>query len=255
MEEIFLTFDVSLKTLVKRTGHHDRIGYPLTRRAPVKDIIEALGVPHTEVGRICLGTRSVGFGFIPENGQALAIHGVMPPLDVTRPCPLRPRPMPGLRFVVDVNVGKLALWLRMLGLDAAYSPSFSDRMIANLAVREQRVVLTRDAGLLKRRQVTYGRLIRSPHPDDQLREVAALFGLKAPYALFSRCVRCNRPLTPVNKADILHRLEPKTRKYFHEFKQCPACNRIFWRGSHHDDMRTRLGALLGGLHNSVHQAN
>ena len=241
---IFLTFDASLRPLLKRPGDRGRIDYPLDRRAAIKDIIEAMGVPHTEVGRICMDTGSVGFDVIAEDGHRFAVHGISPPMDVTRSSMLRPQPLPGLRFVVDVNVGKLALLLRLLGLDTAYRPAMGDREIADLAAAEKRIVLTRDAGLLKRRQVDFGRLVRTTLPDEQLREVVAFFGLKAPYDLFSRCLRCNRHLRAVDKAAILHRLEPKTRKYFHEFKRCPACDRIYWRGSHHDRMRARLAPLL-----------
>jgi uncharacterized protein len=239
VDEIRFSFSNALKPLLKKAGP-EPVRYPLTRRAAIKDIIEALGVPHTEVGAIHVGSQDVGFDFIPHDGHFLSVQAVSPPLDVTRPSRVRPRPLPNMRFVVDVNVGKLALLLRILGLDTAYHPALSDGDIAGLATMEKRIVLTRDAGLLKRRQVDFGRLVRARLPDEQLREVVAFFGIGPPYALFSRCLRCNRTLAIVEKKDILHRLEPKTRKYFHKFKQCPACHRIFWRGSHHDEMLARL---------------
>ena len=245
VETIQLDFEPSLRPLLKRSAGLNAIDYPLAGRANIKHIVESLGIPHTEVGVIRHSERAVGFDFIPQGGQALVVEAIRSPLDVTRPSLLRPRPLPVLRFVVDVNVGKLARLLRTLGLDTAYRPDDGDAVIADLAESEGRIVLTRDTGLLKRRQIVYGRLIRSANPDAQLREVAKVFGLKKPFAFFSRCLRCNSLLKPVEKAAIVHRLEPKTRKYFHDFKQCPSCQRLFWPGSHQEDMTRRMALILG----------
>lgn len=242
---IQLHFDSALRPLLRRAEDDGVIRYPLNRRTTIKDIVEALGVPHTEVGRIEAGARSVEFDFIPSAGEAFRIGAVPVPLDVTHPSRLRPAPLPQVRFVVDVNVGRLALMLRMLGLDTAYEPGLDDGQIAQLAADQQRIVLTRDTALLKRRPILFGRLIRSVRPDDQLAEVATSFGLAGLFAPFSRCLRCNRPLAAVEKAAIFHRLEPKTQKYFHSFKRCDACDRIYWRGSHHDAMVARLERILG----------
>ena len=242
---IQLHFDSALRPLLRRADDDGLVRYPLMRRATIKDIVEALGIPHTEVGRIAADAGPAAFDFIPSAGETFRINAVPVPLDVTRPSRLRPAPLPRVRFVVDVNVGRLALMLRMLGLDAAYAPDADDRQIAHLAADQQRIVLTRDTALLKRRNVLFGRLVRSVHPDDQLAEVAAVFGLTGPFVPFSRCLRCNRPLAAVEKVAILHRLEPKTRKYFHSFKRCEDCGRIYWRGSHHDAMVARLERILG----------
>jgi uncharacterized protein with PIN domain len=199
-----------------------------------------MGVPHTELGRILADGRPVGFDHIPRNGCFIRPLPVEPPLDVTRPTVLRPRPFDRLHFIVDVNVGKLALLLRMLGLDTAYSPEWTDREISERAAGERRTVLTRDVELLKYSRIRYGRHVRAALPDAQLVEVVGFFGIQGPFQIFSRCLRCNTKLEAVAKDLILDRLEPKTRKYYHHFKRCPTCGRIYWRGSHQQRMVERL---------------
>ncbi|MFW6324767.1 MAG: Mut7-C RNAse domain-containing protein [Desulfovibrionales bacterium] len=220
-----------------KTGH---LLYPLQRRASIKDVIESLGPPHTEIGRIIVNGQEKDFTHIVQPEDKIDVFPQPIPVPVCRATRLRPDPFDSIRFLVDVNVGKLAVFLRMLGLDAAYDPDWRDQKIAEKSEQEKRIVLTRDSNLLKRSQVVYGRLIRAVHPEDQLKEVLYWFGLDGPFAFFSRCLVCNVPLSDVRKADILHRLEPKTRKYFHTFRICPSCERIYWKGSHHERMRRRL---------------
>ncbi len=220
----------------------ERIEYSLQRRASVKDIIEALGVPHTEVGDLHLPERWVDWGYIPEKEDSLWVKSITPPFDVTRPDYLHPVPLPCLAFICDVNVGKLAILLRMIGVDVLMGNEWDDAQIAAFAEKERRVVLSKDSGLLKRNQVEFGRLIRCKDPDGQLKEVVDFFGLR-PGPFFTRCLRCNRILAPVDKAEIEHRLLPKTKKYFHHFYLCPGCDRIYWAGSHMEKMRQRLRAI------------
>jgi len=239
-KNIEIVFSEGLQDLLRHGPKGDPIEYRLLRRASIKDIVESLGIPHTEIGTIQLGSRETDFGFIPEPGQRIHISEITPPFDVTRPSQLRPEPLPTVRFIVDVNVGRLAALLRLTGFDTDYSNSLDDRHIAELAHGDNRVVLTKDRALLKRSKIVFGRLVRAVQPEDQLTETLQFFGLTGPYNLFSRCLRCNGKLQPVAKAVILHRLEPKTKKYFNTFKTCPDCNRIYWRGSHCDAMVAKL---------------
>lgn len=209
----------------------------MIRHASVKDMIESLGVPHTEVGRICFNDQDIDFSFIPDTPGKLDIHAVNAPFDVRSPSMLRPEPLDRVRFIADVNVLKLGRLLILLGFDVACSSSFTDTEIADLAELESRIVLTRDTTLLKRRKIVFARRIRSNLPYDQVVEVVDFFGLRNQTAFFSRCTQCNQPLVKVAKTDILHRLEPKTKKYFTDFFQCPACRKIFWKGSHYDAMK------------------
>ena len=245
-----LVFHDGLKDFLaasNEVGPHSAVEilYPVTRRASVKDVIEALGPPHTEVGRILIDSRNVDFNHLLAPGQEVHIHPVPHPFDVLSPTPLRPEPLHRIAFVVDANVGKLARLLRLLGFDATACRTWSDNELANTAVQEGRIVLSKDRALLKRNKIVFARHIRAIHPEDQLLETLSFFNLTPPYKPFSRCLLCNNPLIPVPKATILHRLEPLTKKYFHEFHTCPNCDRIYWPGSHHDRLIERLERLQG----------
>ena len=238
--QLRIVFSKTLCFLLPRRYRAKPVERTTLGKVSIKNVIESLGVPHTEVGQILANGQAVGFDYIPEGRVQIEVRSVVPPLEITRPSLLRPEPFDGLRFVVDENVGKLALLLRILGIDTAYAPGWTDRHIVDRAQQERRVVLSKDVELLKCRQIRFGRLVRRVLPDGQLAEIVHFFGIRAPFRLFSRCLRCNRLLTPVAKADIMDLLEPKTKKYYQDFKRCPDCRRVYWRGSHHGHMIQRL---------------
>lgn len=230
---------------------HGLVDYPLGRRASVKDAVEALGVPHTEVGGIMVDGRSVDFRHLLQDDEQVAVTALSPPVDVTCPGRLRPKPLERLAFVCDVNVGRLARSLRVLGLDTLYDTSWKDAEVAAVAVDQGRVVLSKDRGLLKRSAIVHGRLVRHEDPKAQLVEVLRHYGLdSAPESLapFSRCPVCNGVLEPVPKAEVLHLLEPLTRRYYQDFSRCTDCGKVYWPGSHHERLKncvdTRLAPRL-----------
>ncbi len=227
-KNIELYFDTELSDFFRvKSG----ISYPLDRRASIKDIIEAQGVPHTEVGEIFVDDRPVNFSFIASGGQKVIIKAVQAPFEIFKPSLLRPNSFKNMRFVVDVNVGKLAPLLRMMGYDTFFDNELRDKEIVLLAHEQKRVVLSRDRALLKHGLIEFGRLIRSQKSDEQLKEVTAFFGLNCEM-IYTRCMRCNHLLREVKKEQIVHRLEPKTKKYFYRFSICHGCDRIYWPGSH-----------------------
>jgi len=231
------------------TCSHDggKVRYPVGRRASIKDVVEAVGVPHTEVYSISSGGAAHGFGLLLKPGMSVAL---LPadlsssyPVDVTAKTLLRPVTFDTLRFMVDENVAGLVPLLRALGFDVAYDRSWDDEIIARLAEHEKRVVLSRSRALLKRTAVIHGRLIRSQVVDEQLMEVLEHFRGRGTGSPFSRCLRCNVVTDPVDKQVVLERLEPKTREHFHEFRLCSSCGRIYWRGSHHARLIERFSGL------------
>lgn len=227
----------------RQSGRLHTLVLELSRRTSVKDFLEALGIPHTEIDRLTINGSEADFAGIVGADDLIEAYGPPCPVDLTLPTRLRPEPLPELRFAVDANVGRLAGLLRMAGFDAFYERQLPDRELAALAAREQRVLLSRDFALLKRRQVVFGRLVRADLPYEQLAEVVRLYGLADKFQPFSRCLRCNTPLLSVAKAEILERLEPLTRQYFHQFKSCPDCRRIYWAGSHQEKMLKTLEKL------------
>jgi uncharacterized protein len=211
--------------------------------ATVKDRVEALGVPHTEVETIVVNGASVDFSYRPETGDFVAVYPVFHSLDVAGLIPLRPPYQGEARFILDTHLGKLANYLRMLGFDTLYRNDYQDEELSAAASGGERIVLTRDLGVLKRREVIYGYYVRSVDPLRQAAELLRRFNLFDAIDPFHRCLACNGLLAAVDKAEILDQLEPKTLLYYDEFYRCQSCGQIYWKGSHF----TRMQELIHHL--------
>jgi uncharacterized protein with PIN domain/sulfur carrier protein ThiS len=236
-----ILFHGNLKGLLRgRPAGDGLVDHVLDRRASIKDVIESLGVPHPEIERLSVNGRPVSFDHIVEEGERAEVFPLTPPVDFSVPGVLRPAPLAEIRFAVDVNVGRLARLLRMAGFDTAYDRSLTDGDLAAISQCENRILLTRDADLLKRKQVVFGHLVREISPHRQLAEVIRLFGLEGRLEPFTRCMPCNGLLASVPKEEIEGRLEPLTRRYYDSFHRCTGCGRIYWPGSHKERMLTLL---------------
>lgn len=218
--------------------------YAFEVSASVKDVIEALGVPHTEVDLILANGVSVDFTYLVRDGDRISIYPVFEAIDITPLVRVRPCPLRETRFVLDVHLGRLAVYLRMLGFDSLYRNDYPDEELARISSSQGRILLTRDRGLLKRSVVTHGYWIRSTSPQQQLVEVLRRFDLLASLKPFSRCLHCNGLLEPVDKEAISERLPPKTRQYYDEFRRCQDCDRIYWPGSHFQRMQQFIQNIL-----------
>jgi hypothetical protein len=219
---------------------------PVNRSASIKDVLEAFGVPHTEIGRILCNGSTIDFSHLVSDHQEFIVEPVSVPWDLVATCPLRPPFRGERRFLVDGNVGRLARYLRMAGFDTLFDPTWSEADLLQIVQRDTRIILTRNQDLLKRKQIVYGRCIRASSPLEQLREIVALFAITSCKNRFIRCLQCNGLLQSVPKQTILSRLEPLTIRYFDEFKICGSCDKIYWHGSHTDRMTILLQQV--GLH-------
>ena len=210
----------------------------------IKHLVESMGIPHTEIGMLQVMESRIGFGYLVKDGDIVHAYPATAEQDhlsgmfedgqmVIRP-----------HFILDNHLGKLAGDLRMLGFDAGYSNQCQDQELAEAAIAQKRILLTRDRQLLMRKFIQYGYLVRSLNPDEQLLEILQRFNLSAGINLFQRCMRCNHILKPVKKKEIEHRLEPLMKKYFFEFKICPGCQRVYWPGSHIEKMEKRLAGIM-----------
>ena len=244
MLQISIRFYAELNDFLPRRCRQVEFTHPLGERASVKHVVETLGVPHTEVDLILVDGESVDFSHRVSDGERISVYPVFESFDVGSLVRVRPRPLREPRFVLDVHLGKLAGSLRMLGFDALYRNDYRDEDLADTSQQERRILLTRDRGLLKRSAVTHGYLLRESDPTAQLAEVIRRFDLAHAIAAFTRCIRCNGLLDRVAKDAIEHRLLPKTRRYYEEFAICRDCGRIYWKGSHYQDMQRRLERLL-----------
>ena len=198
----------------------------------VKDVVESLGVPHTEVDLVLADGESVGFGWRVRDGARVSVYPVFESLDIGPVTRVRPAPLRRTRFVLDGHLGRLARYLRLAGLDALWRADLGDAELARLATEERRILLTRDRGLLMRRAVSHGQWVRETDPRRQLAEVLRRFDLRGALAPFRRCLCCNDPLVPVAKEAVAERLPPRVAERHDEYHLCPSCGRIYWRGTH-----------------------
>lgn len=200
----------------------------------VKHAIEALGIPHPEVDHILANGRVVGFAYGLQAQDVVDVLAWVPKPDWVNLRPPLPRPV---RFVVDTHLGRLASYLRLLGFDTLYRNDFHDAELAELSSQESRVLLTRDRGLLKRSIVDFGFCVRETDPTQQLVSLIRRYHLLSEVAPWQRCLRCNTRLTRVGKAEVVHELEPKTKRYYDDFRRCSGCGQIYWAGSHYKQMQ------------------
>jgi uncharacterized protein with PIN domain len=213
-------------------------------RPSVKDVIESLGVPHTEVDLVLADGESVDFAWTLRDGARVAVYPVFESIDVAAVARVRPEPLREVRFAVDGHLGRLARYLRMLGFDTLWRADAGDEEIARVAAAERRIVLTRDAGLLKRRIVTHGYRVREAMPRRQLAEVVRRLDLVRAIAPFRRCLACNELLVPVAKEDVRAELPPRVRERQQAFRRCPGCRRVYWAGSHLERMERLVAEVV-----------
>lgn len=200
----------------------------------VKNSIETIGVPHTEVDLILVDGVSVGFDHILKDGEHVSVYPVFESIDISPIIRLRAKPLRKIRFVVDVNLGKLAKKLRLLGFDTHYKNDLNDDEIVKISISEKRIILTRDIGILKYGNVTHGFWIRSDDPKTQLNEVIERLQLKNLFKPFSRCSKCNGQLKRIKKELLKNRIPDDTLSYYKIFWECQGCRQIYWEGSHFD---------------------
>ncbi|MDH3526068.1 MAG: Mut7-C ubiquitin/RNAse domain-containing protein [Gammaproteobacteria bacterium] len=216
--------------------------HAFTRRASVKDMIESFGVPHTEVELIIVNGRSVDFSHIVTDQDHISVYPMFESLDIRPLLRLRPAPLRRPAFVLDTQLGRLARYLRLLGFDTLYRNDYSDDGIARLSSEQGRILLTRDRMLLQRSIITHGYFVRATDPLQQVDEVLQRFDLYNDIQPLTRCIRCNGRLTEVDKDIVIDRLEPKTKRYYNQFRICRDCDQVYWEGSH---FRKMIGLIDG----------
>lgn len=218
------------------------------RNATTKHMIEALGVPHTEVELILVNGESAGFDRVLADGDRVAVYPKFEALDVTPLLRVRERPLRTTRFVADAHLGGLARLLRLAGFDTLYDNHFADDEIEALAASQERIVLTRDRELLKRRTITHGCYVRSLKPQMQLQEVIDRLDLAASVRAFRLCLTCNAPLRRIDRVEAQGRAPEGVLERHSQFVTCDVCRRVFWEGSHWERMRTLIDTLAPPPH-------
>ncbi|WP_425245300.1 Mut7-C RNAse domain-containing protein [Streptomyces sp. NEAU-NA10] len=197
-------------------------------------VVESLGVPLTEVGALVVDGREVPVSHIPAHGESVSVRPVA-----------RPQLVAGapLRFLLDVHLGTLARRLRLLGVDTAYeSTDIGDPALAARSAAEKRVMLSRDRGLLRRRELWAGAFVYSTRPDDQLRDVLDRFAPEL--RPWTRCTACNGLLKEATKDEVADQLKHGTHRSYDVFAQCRECGRAYWKGAHHEQLEAIVERAL-----------
>jgi len=242
----FFRFYEELNDFLPEECRRTTFPHRFTGHPSVKDTVEAIGIPHAEIDLILVDGRSVDFAHQLRGGERIAVYPVFESFDISPVTHLRPKPLRDTKFVVDVHLGKLARRLRLLGFDTAFRNDFADDEIVALSLREKRIILTRDRGILKHGAVTHGCWIRSNDPEEQVREVVGRFQLERSLRPFTRCSSCNGIVAPVDSADVRDRLPEDIRRRFDVVMRCDGCGRLYWKGSHYDRIREWVDALGEG---------
>lgn len=200
--------------------------------ASLGHMVRSVGVPLTEVGRLLVGVEAVEAveeSYRPLDGDVVHVRPVA-----------RPQPAPA-RYVLDVHLGSLARRMRLLGLDTRYATAADDDELAVVALGEERLLLTKDRGLLLRRALRHqAAYVRGDAADEQVADVLDRFA--PPLDPYTRCPACNGVLRPAAKADVVDVLERGTARSYEEFRRCDRCGQVYWRGAH----ARRLSAVVSG---------
>jgi len=236
--KVRLRFHGDLNALLGSKTGDAVIERQLAEKTSIKDIIESCGIPHPEVDLILVDEEPVGFDRTLANDakvDAFTVenHGTYYPEERLQTIGIS-------RFVADGHLGGLTRNLRLLGFDVAYCQNADDRQLLEVMARENRALLTRDRRLLMHAIVQHGYWPRSQNADEQAIEVVRRFDLSELIAPFTRCLRCNALLEEATKSEIIDKLEPLTKIYYDQFRRCPDCKQIYWRGSHFPKLQKRI---------------
>lgn len=246
-ESITLRFYKELNDFLPIAKRNISFKHHFEHAGSIKDVIESLGVPHTEVDVIIANGQPVTFDYKIKHGDHISIYPLSDLINVSPVAHLQPAP-PGkikgeIKFVLDVQLGRLAAYLRMLGFDTLYQNNFNDRELAEISVEQQRILLTYDKRLLMRKIITHGYYVRERQPKKQLLEIIKRFDLFNHFNPFTRCMSCNSKLKEVDKEAIKAQLMPRTQEDYNEFWQCNTCKKVYWKGSHYQRMQEQIKLL------------
>ena len=228
----FIRFYEELNDFLPAKNRKKDFPFSFNGTPSVKNVIETIGVPHTEVDLILVNGKSVGFEYLLSGNEQVSVYPVFESFDISEVIKLRPKPLRKIRYIVDVNLGKLAKKLRLLGFDTYYRNDLDDDEIVKISIAEKRIILTRDIGILKCGTVTHGTWIRNDDPKIQLYEVIERLQLRKLFKPFSRCSQCNGTLKRIKKEEIKTRIPADTFDFYKTFWECAGCRQIYWEGSH-----------------------
>jgi uncharacterized protein with PIN domain len=211
----------------------------------VKDVLASLGVPHTQVDLILINGQAENLSFPLKGGEGVSVYPVFESFDIRSVRKLGSDSLRQLTFIADVHLGKLAKYMRLFGFDTLYHCDSDPQSLVEVSVREGRVLLTRSRDLLKKEVITRGILVRETDPRMQLKAIFERLDLYADARPFSRCMRCNGPVEPIPKQEIVQSLLPRVKQNYQTFSSCSSCHRVYWEGTHFERMNRFVMQVLG----------
>jgi uncharacterized protein with PIN domain len=230
--EVEIRFYAELNDFLPREKRQRAFMHSFFGTPSVKDTIEAIGVPHTEVDVIFVDNSSVDFSHLLRGGERIAVYPVFERYDISPVTRLRPSPLRVTRFIADVHLGALARNLRLLGFDTIWDRDLTDEAIIDIADDQKRIILTRDKGILKNGRVTHGYWLRATDPTEQLEEVVRALDLGRSIEAYPRCMECNGSLATVKRSEVVGSVPLQVFLVYRDFKRCTNCQRTYWQGSH-----------------------
>ena len=210
----------------------------------VKDMIESLGVPHTEVDLILVNGQPQVFSYRLQDGDRVSVYPVFESINIEGATRLRPKPLRKTRFVADIHLGDIVKYMRLLGFDVYTHSAMTTRELIDMSIKEKRIILTKSKSLLKFKDVTHGVLVRPGTREEQVAGILKRLDIKKQIKPFSRCLLCNGLLKEIAKEDVMDRIPPKTKDCCDKYSVCESCGKLFWNGTHMIRMRKAVAQIL-----------
>lgn len=243
LKNIYFRCYAELNDFLPERHKYRQFQYGLKTPITVREAIESLGIPFSEIDLILVNGQTVSPGHQLGENDYISVYPTFETLDISSLKVSHKPPLRITRFILDAHLGKLAKYLRMLGFDTLFRNDFEDSEIIDISVREKRIILTRDKHLLNAKKISHGYYVRSTEKHAQLREVVQKFDLYSQFKSFSRCMSCNTELTPKKKSEISDKVPTDVIQNFEEFYYCPSCKKVFWKGSHFKRMESYIHQL------------
>jgi uncharacterized protein with PIN domain len=225
LHKISFRFYGKLNRFIEHKKRYRVFSYTVKGEASLKDALQAIGAPHTEIDVVEVDGRVAPFSFPISQASTVLVYPC-------RPVFLKSKP----KFICDVHLGKLARDLRLMGFDTAYQRDADDKTLLRMSQKDKRILLTRDIGILKNNQATRAAFVYATDPDKQWKEMIERFTLTKWAKPFSRCLECNGAIKRIAKTKVETLLPPKVKQYYDVFWRCMSCQKIYWHGSHYEKL-------------------
>jgi uncharacterized protein with PIN domain len=243
MLSILFQFYGELNDFLPRHRRNTEFGETFKDKRSIKDAIESLGVPHTEIDIIIANGKSTDFEYILQDGDCFSIYPLFDRIAFPEILHLRRFPPYKKRFVADIHLGNIVKYMRALGIDVCFNMNDSPRDIIGKSNQEKRIILTKSIKLLKHKEVAYGYYVRPGPVETIIRKIIDVMKLEDDVLPFSRCLCCNGVLVAIEKGKISERIPPRTRGIFDDYVYCETCDKIYWAGSHVIKMKKVLARI------------